>query len=103
MILRVPFYLMLLVVMLLTSAAGVRSAQAADVVDRVRLTRGTENGEVTDMTPLDVTLNKGGPGTRKVPLNEIKAILFEGEPTELAQARVSVTNGAFAKAQQQLD
>jgi tetratricopeptide (TPR) repeat protein len=100
---RFRIHLTVLVMMLLASAVTIQSAQAADVVDRVRLTRGTESGEVTEMTPLEVTLNKGRPGSRTVPLNEIKTILFEGEPSELAQARVSVTNGAFAKAQQQLD
>ena len=84
-------------------ATSFQPVLAADIVDRVRLVRGTENGEVTDMTPLDVTLNKGRPGSKTVPLNEIRAILFDDEPAELAQARVSITNGAFEKALQQLE
>ena len=36
-------------------------------------------------------------------VNQIKSIAFEGEPAELAQARVNVANGAFAKAQQLLE
>ena len=87
----------------LAACAIVVPAAAADVTDRVRLTRGTESGEVTDMTPLEVTLNKGKPNSKTVPVNTIKVIQFEGEPPELSQARVSVTNGAFAKAQQQLE
>ena len=92
-----------ILVLAVALATSFQPVLAADIVDRVRLVRGTENGEVTDMTPLDVTLNKGRPGSKTVPLNEIRAILFDDEPAELSQARVSVTNGAFAKALQQLE
>lgn len=77
-------------------------ARAETVADRVRLVRGNENGEVSEMTPLEVTLNKGLPGSHSIAVNQVKAILFDGEPAELAQARVNVTNGAFAKAVQLL-
>ena len=50
-----------------------------------------------------MTLNKGAPGSRTVAVNQIKSIAFDGEPAELAQARVSVGNGAFAKAIALLD
>jgi tetratricopeptide (TPR) repeat protein len=76
---------------------------AQGVADRVRLTRGTETGEINDMTPYEVTLNKGRPGSRKVPVNEIKSVLFEDEPSELAQARVNAANGAYANALEALE
>lgn len=78
-------------------------AAGAAVTDRVRLVRGVENGEVKDMTPYQVTVDKGLPGTREVPVDQIKSITFEGEPAELAQARVSAGNGAFTKATQLLE
>ena len=74
--------------------AGVAQA----VSDRVRLTRGSETGEVTEMTPLAVTLNKGAPGSETVAVNEIKSIVFDGEPAELSQARVNAANGAYQNA-----
>ncbi|HEY3391896.1 MAG TPA: tetratricopeptide repeat protein [Lacipirellulaceae bacterium] len=77
---------------------NVSSAPAQGIADRVRLTRGSETGEVNDMTPYDLTLNKGRPGSRKVAVNEIKAVLFADEPSELAQARVNAANGAYANA-----
>jgi tetratricopeptide (TPR) repeat protein len=67
--------------------------------DRVRLVKGSENGEVAEMTPLDVTL-KGG---KKIAVNQIKMILFDSEPVELSQARSAVATGQFAKAIQLLD
>jgi tetratricopeptide (TPR) repeat protein len=76
---------------------------AAATADRVKLARGNESGEVSDMTPLEVTLNRGAPGSKKIPVNQIKSILFDSEPAELAQARVNVANGAYTKAQQLLE
>ena len=76
---------------------------AAGASDKVRLIRGTEVGEVTNTTPFEVTITKSTANDRKIAINEIKAIVFDGEPGELSQARTSVGNGAFAKAQQQLE
>jgi tetratricopeptide (TPR) repeat protein len=77
---------------------AVSLAVAQGVADRVRLTRGSETGEVNDMTPYEITLNKGRPGSRTVAVNEIKSILFADEPSELAQARVNAANGAYSNA-----
>jgi tetratricopeptide (TPR) repeat protein len=74
------------------------SVSAQGIADRVRLTRGSETGEVNDMTPYELTLNKGRPGSRKVAVNEIKAVLFADEPSELAQGRVNAANGAYSNA-----
>jgi tetratricopeptide (TPR) repeat protein len=71
---------------------------AQGVSDRVRLVRGSESGEISGMTPLEVTLNKGLPGSRAIPINEIKTVQFDGEPSELSQARVNAANGAYENA-----
>jgi tetratricopeptide (TPR) repeat protein len=73
-------------------------AAAQRITDRVRLLRGADTGEVSDMSPLEVTLNKGTSGSRTVAVNEIKSITFDGEPAELAQARVNAANGNYEKA-----
>jgi tetratricopeptide (TPR) repeat protein len=62
------------------------------------MTRGSEAGEVTDMTAHQVTLKKGLTGNRDIPVNEIKSIQFDGEPTELSQARLNASNGAYENA-----
>ncbi len=66
--------------------------------DRVKLARGSESGEVSEMTPLQVTLNKGLPGSRTVAVNEIKSIAFRDEPSELTQARLNAANGGYSNA-----
>ncbi len=75
---------------------------AAALADRIRTTRGSEVGEVTEMTPLAVTLDKGTAGTDAVPVNTIKGIVFDGEPPELTQARVNAQNGSCENALQSL-
>jgi tetratricopeptide (TPR) repeat protein len=84
-------------IVLLFSATASQSA-AQGVADRVRLVRGSETGEVNDMTQYEVTINKGRPGSRTVSVNEIKTVLFADEPSELTQARVNAANGAYANA-----
>jgi tetratricopeptide (TPR) repeat protein len=69
-----------------------------EATDRVRLARGSEAGEVSKMTRYEVTIDKGATGSVPLAVNEIRMIVFDGEPTELTQARVNSGNGAFAKA-----
>jgi tetratricopeptide (TPR) repeat protein len=78
------------------------SAAAQQVADRVRLARGSETGEVTGMTPLAVTLDGSSPRKREIAVNEIKSIIFDGEPAELSQARVNAANGAYQEALEKL-
>jgi tetratricopeptide (TPR) repeat protein len=74
------------------------SRSYGEVNDRVRLARGSETGEVAAMTKYEVTLDKGAAGKVPIAVNDIRAIVFEGEPAELTQTRVNAGNGAFAKA-----
>jgi tetratricopeptide (TPR) repeat protein len=73
-------------------------ANAASGPDRVRTLRGAEAGELTEMTPTEITLDKGSSGTRKIPVNEIVTITLHDEPTELTQARVNLKNGGYVNA-----
>jgi tetratricopeptide (TPR) repeat protein len=77
-------------------------ASAQGISDRVRLVRGNEVGEVTENSPYEITLNKGLPGSRAIAVNEIKTVVFDGEPSELTQARVNIANGGLEKAAQLL-
>jgi tetratricopeptide (TPR) repeat protein len=77
-------------------------AHAQKFSDRVRLSRGTEGGEVVQMSPTEVTINSAS-GSRTIPVNEIRAIQFDGEPAELSQARLNAANGGFAQALAALD
>lgn len=74
------------------------SVSAADFKDRVRLAHGSESGEVSDMTPTEVSVGAG----RTIAVNLIRSITFDGEPAELAQARLIAANGAYSKSLQLL-
>ena len=93
--------LALLAAMAVVGVSATKSAAAN--ADKIRLAHGGETGEVSDMTPTEITLNKGQANSHAVPVNTIKSIAFEGEPSELAQARLNALSGAFAKSQQLLD
>jgi len=91
----------LLVTIGITLATGTANAQAT--ADRLRLTKGSEAGEVIDMSPTEVTVKKTPAGERKIAVNTIKTLTFHGEPLELTQARVNAGNGGFSKALELLD
>jgi tetratricopeptide (TPR) repeat protein len=78
--------------------AAMSPAVAQRITDRVRLARGSETGEVVEMSPTEIILNKGLPGKRPVAVNQIRTVVFEGEPSELSQARTSAANGSYQKA-----
>ena len=87
----------------LATASGLAMrADAASSPDRIRTTKASEAGEVTDMTPTEVTIDKGSSGTRKIGVNEIVSITFHDEPTELTQARVNAKNGGYVNASELL-
>ena len=82
-----------------TIVCGVNLSRAfGEATDRVRLVRGSEAGEISKMTRYEVTIDKGAAGSVPVAVNDIRSIVFGGEPAELTQARVNAGNGAFAKA-----
>ena len=66
--------------------------------DRVRFGRNSDTGEITKVTPVEITLDKGGGGTRRFAVNELRSVVFDGEPTQLTQARLNVRNGSYATA-----
>jgi tetratricopeptide (TPR) repeat protein len=78
--------------------AATSLAPAQTISDRVRLTRGSETGEVAKMTPHEVTVTKGSADSRTIAVNEIRSIVFDGEPPELSQARINAQNGGYKNA-----
>lgn len=86
--LRVAAKLLILVIL---------AAPAHGQNDRIRLWAGSETGEITKTTPLEVTIERGS-ATKTIPVSEIRTIVFGGEPAELTQARVNADNGGFKPA-----
>jgi tetratricopeptide (TPR) repeat protein len=80
------------------SSAGTALAQA----DQVFLSKGAPNrGEITQMTKDEVTIEVSGVA-RQLPVNEILRVTFEGEPSELGNARNAVTQRNYSLALQEL-
>jgi tetratricopeptide (TPR) repeat protein len=77
-------------------------AMAAAKTDRVRTAKSSDTGDITDMSPQEVTLEKSTGGGRKFAVNEIRVVQFDSEPSELTQARINAKNGAYTTAQQLL-
>ncbi|QDT69774.1 hypothetical protein MalM25_27150 [Planctomycetes bacterium MalM25] len=66
--------------------------------DVVRLVSGrSQTGEVTRVTRDAVTLERRGKPT-VVPVEQIRAVLFEDEPSTLGQARLNVASGGYETA-----
>jgi tetratricopeptide (TPR) repeat protein len=84
-------------VLLLASVAA-----SATATDRIRTHGGSVAGEITGSTPLEITLDKGSAGTSKIPLNQVRSVLFDGEPPELTQARLNAKNGGYTTAIERL-
>lgn len=79
-------------------AVGTSPAYAQEVIDKVRTARASELGEVTDMTALEIRINKKPMGSTAIAVNDIRNVSFQGEPAELAQARTKLTAGSFTEA-----
>lgn len=95
--------LLFCVAAILVSGVASPRVLAQGTSDRIRLVKGSETGEVTNMTPLEVTYERSFSGKQTAAVNQIKSIIFSEEPAELAQARVHAGNGAYSKALQLLE
>lgn len=78
-------------------------ATAQDYTDRIRYGRSSDAGEVTKVTPVEITLNKGAGGRRTFAVNEVRSVIFDDEPTELTQARLNVRNGGYVTALERIN
>ncbi len=85
---------------LLLLATSPRQADAQGL-DRVRHRNGIETGKISKMTPLGLTLTKGGVDS-KLAVEEIVSITFAGEPAGLSPARRDANAGRFTKAIEKL-
>jgi tetratricopeptide (TPR) repeat protein len=71
---------------------------AAGFTDRIRTTGGSEAGEITSTSPIEITLDKGTAGMIEIPVNRIRSIVLDEEPSELTQARLNARNGGYTTA-----
>ncbi|MEX2176674.1 MAG: tetratricopeptide repeat protein [Pirellulaceae bacterium] len=86
---------------LVAALAGANAARAQSL-DQVQVVKGPPSrGTVSKITKDAVTLDMSGIG-RPFPVNEITRVLFEGEPSELAAARMHVLQKNYGAALQEL-
>jgi tetratricopeptide (TPR) repeat protein len=67
-------------------------AAAQRPLDRVRRHNGVDSGEITAVTPLGLTISKGGVEST-IPAEDIESVTFAGEPAELNSARNAIQAG----------
>ena len=76
---------------------GLALPSAADDTIRLRPT-GTVKGTLSAMTPTEVSLDMAAGQKKQIAVNDIDAILFEGEPPEIKLVRSQIANGNFEQA-----
>ena len=90
-----PSYALTAFVLLLVVISS--TAASAQGIDRIRRLSGTESGKILQISPLTVTISKGGV-ENKVPVEEIRTIDFGGEPEDLRPARLTASAGRYQDA-----
>jgi tetratricopeptide (TPR) repeat protein len=78
-------------------ALGLAAANAL-ALDSVRQIKGTANGKVVKMSPVEVEVEGAGGVTKTVPVNEIVYITWDSEPSALATARQRLTEAGGPEA-----
>lgn len=91
---RTSKLILFLIAVVFWDAVVIGDAQA---IDRVRRSSGTDSGKITSVSPLTVTLSKGGV-ENKIPVEDIRSIDFSGEPEDLRPARIAAAAGRFEDA-----
>lgn len=89
-----------LVTLLLTLVACTLTTSAS-ALDRVRDRNGVTVGKITKMSPLGITITKGGTDTKKA-VEDIVSITFDDEPNDLRPARRAADNGRYRDALERL-
>lgn len=93
------------VVLLLSTIGVVLHADAVAAqgsLDRVRRRNGADSGQVTAISPLGVTISKGGVES-KIPVEEIEDVTFAGEPRAVTAARQAIAAGRIDSALESLE
>lgn len=83
--------------LLLGLAAVLAGAAAAPAADTIRTEEDTYAGTVSGMSPTEVTIEVSGL-EKTVPVNEIVAVHYDGEPAALKSAQANVQNRSYENA-----
>ncbi len=83
--------------LVLATALWMALSAAAQALDTVRTLSGPVAGEIKEMSPVQVTVQQAAI-PKKVAVNEIQWIIYEGEPSSLNTARMAISGGRFQDA-----
>jgi tetratricopeptide (TPR) repeat protein len=87
-----------------TAIAFIAAAGVCHAVDTIKLTKGAVAGKVINTTPAEVELEQGPAGsTKQVAVNQIQAIFYDNDPTDLKSAKNHVLAGRYAEGKAALD
>ncbi len=89
----------LLMVAVVLGCLAARTGWAADVV---KTADGKIEGQVSAMSPTEVTVTQGG-SSKTIPVNQIESISFEEDPVLVRRARESVQAGRYEDASKALE
>jgi tetratricopeptide (TPR) repeat protein len=78
------------------------AARAQAMIDRVHRHSGVDSGQITGVTPLNVTITKNGVDST-IPAEDIEFVYLAGEPDDLNSARTALQAGRAADALRILD
>ncbi len=91
----------------LAAAVALAAVSAATALDQVQMTTKDKPlvGKILSITSQQVEIEPQASrgASQQIPVNEVKAILFDGEPEAMFQARKHVADGEYAAALEKLD
>ena len=97
-----PFKILTTALLALLLLCGERAAQAVDIV--TRLSDGTTlRGKLGRMDSTSVEIERTNGQKVQVSVDDLKSVVFEGEPSQIAQARSNERSGAYATALEKLN
>jgi tetratricopeptide (TPR) repeat protein len=73
------------------------SCARVTAADRVKHATGTQTGEITEINPTEIAI-KLGATPKRFAVNVVDSVSFDGEPNDLAQARIAVRGGRYEDA-----
>ena len=85
--------------LILALVASFAVGSVGRALDSVKTAKATLPGRIVDATPMTIDLEQGASGkVRRIPVNQIQTVFYEGEPVELKTAKIHVLSGHYAEA-----
>jgi len=90
------------VVAIVALGVSADTVRAQAMIDRVHRRNGVDSGQITGVTPLNITISKNGVDST-IPAEDIEFVYLAGEPDDLNSARTALQAGRAADALKTLE